>query len=77
MLFRIACNSLTFVPFTESSRIRSPFIFFALPCQLSEYERKLFGKTSIRFPENEPITFNTEYEWLHADGTWVKQVIVR
>ena len=32
---------------------------------------RLQDSSSIRFPvDGKPITFNTVYEWLEADGTW-------
>eukprot|EP00040_Diaphanoeca_grandis_P026240 m.146783 g.146783 ORF g.146783 m.146783 type:complete len:351 (-) comp30499_c2_seq1:114-1166(-) len=43
--------------------------------QLGVYEEKLFGSTTIRFPD-EPVTLRTIYEWLQDDGTWEKRVVV-
>lgn len=43
--------------------------------QLSKYEERLHGKTTIRFPADQPLTMHCVYEWLQPDGQWRARVV--
>jgi hypothetical protein len=41
----------------------------------SSFQAREFGSTTIRFPQDEPLTVKTVYEWLQDDGTWKPRVV--
>lgn len=45
------------------------------PILISLCQERLHGKTTIRFPADQPLTMHCVYEWLQPDGQWRPRVV--